>query len=85
MTEITKQGIKAVEKINFIDGNVMFHMFPLDPDMKWIKAGGIFALFKENVPLKWQSGIWSILSENNTPASRNILQEKDEAIQSATK
>ncbi len=84
MTDITAKGIQAVEKINFIDGNVMFHMFPLDPDMKWIKAGGIFALFKENVSLKWQSGIWSILSENNTPASRNhILQEKDEAIQIA--
>ncbi len=85
MTEITKQGIRAVEKINFIDGNVMFHMFPLDPDMKWIKAGGIFSLFKEDVPLKWQSGIWSILSENNTPASRkHILMEKDEAVQIAT-
>ena len=85
MTEITAQGIRAVEKINFIDGNVMFHMFPLDPDMKWIKAGGIFSLFKENVPLKWQSGIWSILSGNNTPVSRgHILIEKDEAVQIAT-
>lgn len=82
MTAITRQGIRAVEKINFIDGNVMFHMFPLDPDWKWIKAGGIASLFKENVPLQWQSGIWSILSGNTTPATRSlIVQEKDEAIQ----
>jgi hypothetical protein len=85
MAAIYAQGIKAVEKINFIHENLMFHMFPLDPSMKWVKAGGIFALFKENVSLKWQSGIWSIFSENTTPVTRaKILQEKDEAIELAT-
>ena len=85
MAALCAQGIKAVEKINFIGKNVMFHLIPLDPSMKWIKAGGILSLFKENAPLKWQSGIWSILSENTTPVKRTeILQEKDEAIELAT-
>lgn len=84
MRAISASGIRAVEKINFISGNIIFHTFPLDPGLKWVKAGGIFSVFKEDVPLTWQSGIWSILSETRTPANRrDILREKDEALELA--
>jgi len=77
---ILDMGMRVVEKAHFIAGNVIFHAFPLDPSLKWVKAGGIFALFKEGVSLEWQSGIWSILSHQMTPSSRRaILEEKDEA------
>jgi hypothetical protein len=85
MTAITSQGIEVVKKVNFIRGNVMFHMFPLQASLKWIKAGGIFALFKENISLEWQSGSWSMLSYDSSPENRRlILKEKDEAVEIIT-
>lgn len=84
MREIYESGIRAVEKLQFIFGNIIFHTFPLDGSLKWVKAAGIFSLFKEDVPLKWQSAVWSILSENQTPAYRKeIVEEKEAALQLA--
>jgi hypothetical protein len=77
MREVLDAGMPAIERLNFIAGNVIFHTLPLDPSLRWVKAGGIFALFHEGVPLSNLSGIWSILPERTTPARREqIIEEK---------
>lgn len=85
LRRLVDAGLEAVSGINFIDGNVIFHTFPLDPSLKWIKAGGIFALFCPGVPLANQSEIWSILADRTTPSERGlIVAEKEEARQLAS-
>ena len=83
MVELAKSGFEFVKKAHYVDGNVIFHMFPPDGTMKWIKAGGIFALFKNGIPLANQAGIWSILAHKNTPGRDKIRQEKAEAVELA--
>ena len=81
MRAVCEDGMRAVEHLNFLSGNVIFHTFPIDPSLKWIKAGGIFALFKEAVPLANLAGIWSILADRTSPGDREeILREKSEAL-----
>lgn len=72
-------GLELVKKTNFIDGNVTFHQFPSQNTTKYLKAGFIFALFKNNVSLANGKGVWSILYENSTPGRDAIIQEKMEA------
>ena len=83
MTALSKSGFELVKRTHYIDGNVIFHMFPLDGSMKWLKAGGIFALFKNGVKLEALSGIWSILSDKSTPGRDRIRKEKAEAVELA--
>ena len=80
MIELSKFGLETVKKINYVVRNVMFHKFPVLPDFQWVKAGGIFALFQNNVALKNLSGIWSIMAEDTTPGRAAIRAEKDEAL-----
>ena len=72
-------GLELVKKTNFIDGNVIFHQFPSQYTTKYLKAGFIFALFKDNVSLSNGKGVWSILYENTTPGRQAIIREKEEA------
>ena len=76
-------GFEFVKKNNFIDGNVIFHQFPSAKTLKMLKAGFIFALFKNGVDLSNGSGVWSILSGNKTPGRDAILEEKRQAVQIA--
>lgn len=85
MIELSKAGFELVKRVHYIDGNVIFHAFPLDGSMKWLKAAGIFALFKNGANLNNLSGIWSILSQNNTPGRDKIRKEKAEAVEIAEK
>lgn len=78
-----KAGFELVKKNNFIDGNVIFHQFPTAKTLKMLKAGFIFALFKNDVSLANGSEVWSILSENRTPGRKAILAEKREAVEIA--
>ena len=73
-------GFELVKKTNFVDGNVTFHQFPSQPMVKYLKAGFIFALFKNGVDLRNGRGVWSILFENKTPGRDAILKEKEEAL-----
>ena len=43
MIAAMRPGIEMVKKTHFIDGHVIFHAFPIDPTMKWIKASGILS------------------------------------------
>ncbi|MFA7231200.1 MAG: hypothetical protein WC071_08005 [Victivallaceae bacterium] len=83
MVELAKSGFEFAKKIHYVDGNVIFHMFPPDGAMKWVKAGGIFALFKNDISLANHAGIWSILAHKNTPGRDKIRQEKAEAVELA--
>ena len=72
-------GFELVKKTNFIDGNVTFHQFPSQYTTKYLKAGFIFAVFKDNVDLANGKGVWSILHKNKTPGRAAIIREKEEA------
>lgn len=85
MIALSKSGFELVKKTHYVDGNVIFHMFPLDGSLKWLKAGGIFGLFKNNVKLEALTGIWSILSHKNAPGRDAVKREKAEAADLAGK
>lgn len=80
MTDVMRQGIEMVKKIQFIDGHLIFHAFPLDASQKWVKAGGILSLFQPGIRLADHQGMWGILTTKETPTRDWILQEKDEAV-----
>lgn len=79
------EGLELVKKNNFIDGNVIFHQFPTQKSLKYLKAGFIFALFKEKIPLANGSGVWSILWENTSPTRKELMAEKQQAVEIARK
>ncbi len=80
MTALMRQGIELVKKTHFIDGHVIFHAFPIQPELKWIKACGILGVFRPGMSLAAQQGMWGIDLERTTPARDAILREKDEAV-----
>ncbi|MBR7131077.1 MAG: hypothetical protein IKC82_03685 [Lentisphaeria bacterium] len=77
------KGFELVKKTNFVDGNVIFHQFPSQKTLKYLKAGFIFALFKNGVSLINGKEVWSILFNNNTPGRDAILEEKRQAVEIA--
>ncbi len=80
MIELGKAGLECVKKINYVHRNVIFHKFPVLAEFKWIKAGGIFGVFPNDVPLKYLAGIWSIQSGDQSPGREAIRREKDQAL-----
>lgn len=85
LEELGAAGYEVVTKLHYIDHHLIFHQFPLQADLKWIKAGGIFGVFKDHRKLNLLNGIWSILSERTTPGRERILREKEEALVLAEK
>lgn len=81
--EMGKAAFDLVERTHFIARCVMFHT-PV-PCMLYIKAGGILALFKNDIDLHLCSDEWGILSEGRTPGRAAVLKEKDEAVAIAEK
>ena len=80
LNDLGKKGLSAILKAHFVRGNVVFHQNPPEPSFKYLKAGGFFANFKENVPLASLENIWAVLSHQNTASRREILVEKEEAL-----
>ena len=80
LMDLADAGLQAVLKAHFIAGNVVFHQNPPSPDFKFLKAGGFFAHFSENVPLAHLEGIWAILARNTTTSRAEIMAEKQEAL-----
>ncbi len=83
MVALMRRGIEMVKRAHFIAGNVIFHAFPIDPAMKWIKACGILSLFKPGFDLSRHTGMWGILAEGKAPSRAEIMREKDEAVRIA--
>jgi len=78
---LCEEGFLFAEKALFVDRNVFFHTFPPREDMKWIRAGGALMLFgKEGVPLSAHTGMWGLLSNQETPGRKAILADKEEAV-----
>ena len=73
-------GFRMIEKNNFIDGHVIFHTFPLQKILKYVKAAFVPAVFKNGVSLKNGEGVWSVLYNKNTPGRDAIIREKEEAV-----
>lgn len=83
LIELGKKGFELVAKVHYINRNLIFHGFPPKPPLKWLKAGGYFALFAENKPLAPLEGVWSVQFKENSPTHAEILAEKQEALRIA--
>ena len=83
MTDLSRMGLEAVLKTNFVCGNVVFHKFPILPDWKWVAAGGSPGLYHNDVSLRQLRGEWGILSGKVAPGRTAIRREKQEALQLA--
>ncbi|HRU05956.1 MAG TPA: hypothetical protein P5137_09300 [Candidatus Brocadiia bacterium] len=83
MIAIMRQGLEATKKTQFVDGHVIFHTNPPAPQIKWLKAGGIFAAFHPGASLANQIRNWGMLSDKTAPPRAAILAEKDEAVRLA--
>lgn len=83
LIELGRKGFDLVAKIHYVNRNLIFHSFPPKPFLKWLKAGGYFALFAENNPLAPLEGVWSIQYRENSPLHKDIIAEKQEAVKIA--
>lgn len=84
LKSIMKAGLEVVTMTLYIRGNLIFHTFPLSADPKWLKAGGIPALFAEGASLYEHRNIWSILSGGTAPGRIALLNEKQLAVDLAS-
>lgn len=84
MASLMKDELEMVRNIHYVASNLVFHSFPLKADFKFVKAGGIFSLYRENASLEATKDIWSILSETKAPSHAQILAEKAKGVKMAT-
>ena len=83
LIELDKIGWEMVCKTYFIDQHVLFHG---NYSMKYIKAAYIFGLFAEGRrSLANGKGIWSILTDRQSPGRGAIFEEKEQAVVLADK
>ena len=85
MSSVLASELELVRNVNYVCSNLTFHAFPIGRDFKYVKAGGIFSLYRENEPLADMEPIWSILSWMRAPTHRRILEEKDRGVALAEK
>ena len=84
MVPILKDELELVRNIHYIASNLTFHSFPLKPNLKWLKSGGIYSVYRENADLSGAKDIWSILHWMRAPSHEGILAEKDAGLAFAT-
>lgn len=80
MKPVLDNELELVRDINYVASNLTFHAFPIPRDFKYVKAGGIFALYHENDALADMAPIWSILSADRAPTHQRILDEKERGL-----
>jgi hypothetical protein len=83
MAEIEGRELEMVRNLNYVDSNLIFHAFPLRPNLKYVKAGCIFGAFHENADLSMSRGSWSMLYWRKAPTHEHILSEKARALEMA--
>ena len=83
MSALEKSELEMVRNIHFVASNLVFHSFPLKPDMTMLKACGIFGLYRENADLSMSRGSWSILHWQKAPTHEQILKEKRDGRRTA--
>lgn len=80
MVPLVKSELELVRNINYVASNLTFHAFPIQESFKYVKAGGIFSLYRENASLEDMKPIWSILHGMRAPSHDAILAEKDAGV-----
>lgn len=83
MSALVRDELERVRNIHFVASNLVFHSFPLKADLKFVKAGGIFSVYRENASLEAAKDIWSILSGAKAPSHAQILAEKAKGVKQA--
>ena len=83
MAKLIKGELEMVRNIHYIASNLTFHSFPIKPNFKTLKAGGVFSVYRENSDLAAAKDIWSILDWMKTPSHAQILAEKEAGLAAA--
>ena len=83
MAPILKGEMEMVRNLHYIASNLTFHSFPIKPNFKTLKAGGIFSVYREGADLVAAKDIWSILDWMRTPSHAQILAEKEKGLAAA--
>ena len=80
MVPLLKGELEMVRNLHYIASNLTFHSFPIKPNFRTLKAGGIFSVYREGADLVAAKDIWSILDWMRTPSHMQILAEKEKGI-----
>jgi len=73
-----------IRNIQYVASNLVFHTFPIGPTFKYVKAGGIFSVYRENATLEGTKDLWAILtSQGQAPSHAQILAEKQKGLEMA--
>ena len=83
MIPLLQSELEMVRDISYVASNLTFHAFPIQKSFKYVKAGGVFSLYRENEFLADMAYIWSILHWMKAPPHLQILAEKDAGVQLA--
>ena len=83
MESIIKGELEMVRNIHYIASNLTFHSFPIKPNFKTLKAGGIFSVYREGADLTAAKDIWSILDWMKAPPHAQIIAEKEKGLEAA--
>ena len=83
MAPLMRSELELVRDMHYVASNLMFHTPPTPTNFKIAKAGGLFALFREDESLQNMSPIWSVLHWMETPSHGQIAAEKAQAVELA--
>lgn len=83
MAAVMSGELEMVRNMHFIASNLTFHSFPVRPDFKFVKAGGVFSVYRENSDLSAAKDMWAILDGMPTPTHEQILSEKAKGVAAA--
>ena len=83
MLRLADMSYEMVTKMEFLAGNVTFHQHPVAPCFKYLKAGGMFSLFRDGADLHMAKRLWGIRSWERAPGRAALLADKDRSVELA--
>ena len=83
MIRLSDMSNEMVSKMEFLNGNVIFHQHPVAPSFKFLKAGGMFSVMRDGSDLHMATRLWGLKNREKTPGRAAILAEKDRAVELA--
>ena len=83
MKKLSRMGFDVVARTQFVKRNVSFHQNPTAPNFKYIKACGIFGVYRDGFDLHMERDMWGVLSDQPSPGRAVIRSEKAEAVRMA--
>ena len=83
MEPVVGGELEMVRNIHYVASNLTFHSFPLRPNIKWLKSGGIYSLYREGADLSGAKDMWSVLHWMRAPSHAQILAEKEKGLRMA--